>query len=375
MAKPDPNFRPNPERSILVHGLIDEAQVDRLAPQILKLRKDSNEPITVYINSNGGFTNCADTIYGLLKSKDLDRNSPRVITVAIGNARSAAAFLLTYGDYAYAYRHTAVLFHGVRVSAAENITVEDSYSLANSLGATNESVALRLAGASIQRLVLQFALARPKFDSVKKDLAQPNPTDIECFATMLGQQFQLDWPQRALNRAIQRCLVNNQLSEFVFSKVKSEPDQSMGAYDCDVLRAILDYELDKNKDKPWRLDNAGLNRVVEDYLLLRDYYLGGHTSKLESVTKRFGVSFLTPDERKAYEGMQSKPRDETLKWLIARTGPRVRPFWYLVVSLWRHLLQADNPIAPRDAYFLGAVDEVLGMNLPCHRVAAEDKLV
>jgi hypothetical protein len=87
------------------------------------------------------------------------------------------------------------------------------------------------------------------------------------------------------------------------------------------------------------------------------------------------VSFLTPEERKTYEEMQSKPKEETLKWLFENTGPRVRPFWYLVVSLWRHLLQADNPIAPNDAYHLGAVDEVLGMNFPCHRVAAEEKLV
>lgn len=373
MVKPDPNFRPNPDRSILIHGLIDDAQVDRLAPLILKLRKDSNDPITVYINSNGGFTNCADTIFGLLKSKDLDRNSPRIITVAIGNAKSAAAFLLTYGDYAYAYKHASILFHGVRVSAAQNITVEDSYSLANSLGATNESVALRLAGASVRRLVLQFALARPNFATVRTNSANPNMTDIECFAAVLNQQLKTDWPKRAVRKSIERCLVNDRLSDFVFSKVNVEPNQSVSVYDCNILRTILDYELDQNKNTAWRLDETGLTRVVQDYMLLRDYYLGGHTSKLESITRRFAASFLTPEEMKIYEGIQQKPKDEILKWLSDRTALRVRPFWYLVVSLWRHLLQADNPIVPKDAYYLGAVDEVIGLGEPCSRLAVEDK--
>ena len=149
MGKPDPNFRPNPDRSIYISGKIDDAQVNRLAPQIAKLRHVSNDPITVYINSNGGFTAATDIIWGLLKSRDIDGNQPRIITVAVGNAKSAAADLLTYGDYAYACQHTSILFHGSRVGVPENLTAEDSYSLGDSLGATNETIALRLANASI----------------------------------------------------------------------------------------------------------------------------------------------------------------------------------------------------------------------------------
>jgi len=44
---------------------------------------------------------------------------PRIITVAIGDAKSAAANLLALGDYAVAYPRSSIHFHGLRYPRLE----------------------------------------------------------------------------------------------------------------------------------------------------------------------------------------------------------------------------------------------------------------
>jgi hypothetical protein len=374
VVTPDPNFRPNPDRSIYISGKIDDAQANRLAPQIIEYRHTSNDPITVYINSNGGATASADIIWGLLKSKDIDGRSPRIITVAVGSAKSAAADLLTLGDYAYACRHASILFHGSRVAVPDIVTAEDSYSLGASLGATNETIALRLANASVQRLVIQYAWLRNDFDKLRKESNKADAPDIDCFANLLLQKTQSDWARRAVKASIRKCFRNNQLSDFVFSKITPKEGESPADCDCKIFRMILAYELKENKGTDWMLDEAGVGSVVADYLLLRDYHLGGHTNKLSSMVKRFWRSFLDPNEIKTYEQLQAGPKEELEKWLFDIASPRIRPFWYFVVSLWRALQTEDYSIGPNDAYRLGAVDEVYGLRRPCYRLAVEEKV-
>ena len=327
MGTPDPNFRPNPDRSIYISGKIDDAQVNRLAPQIIKLRHGSNDPITVYINSNGGLTASADIIWGLLKTKDVDGNSPRVITVAVGSAKSAAADLLTFGDYAYACQNASVLFHGSRVGTPDIVTAEESYSLGASLGATNETIALKLANASVQRLVIQYACLKDDFDKIRKETSAPNMPNIDCFATALQAKTRSDWARIAIRQSIKRCIRNDELSDFVFKKVQSKEGESAAEFDCKIFKMILNYELKVNRGKKnWMLDEDGVSSVVGDYLLLRDYHLGGHTNKLSSMVKRFWRAFLTPDEIKSYELQQTKPKEELEKWLFEIASPRIRPF-------------------------------------------------
>jgi hypothetical protein len=375
VGKPDPNFRPNPERSIYISGKIDDTQVNRLAPQIIKLRHASSDPITVYINSNGGVTASADIIWGLLKSKDVDGNSPRIITVAVGNAKSAAADLLTMGDYAYACQHASILFHGSRIGAPENLTTEDCYFLGDSIGATNEAIALKLANASVQRLVIQYAWLKNDFDKLRAESKTPNAPDIDCFAKSLQLKTHSDWARKAVSESIKKCIRNDELSQFVFSKIKPTEGESAAAYDCKIFKMILNYELKENNRKNWKLDESGVSSVVDDYLLLRDYHLGGHTNKLSSMVKRFWRSFLNPEEIKLYEQQQTKPKEELDGWLFDIASPRIRPFWYLVVSMWRVLQTEDYAIGANDAYRLGAVDEIYGVRRPCYRMAAEEKII
>jgi ATP-dependent protease ClpP protease subunit len=91
-------LRPNPARSVEVFGEFNEELACRVASTITRLRAEGREPITVYINSNGGGIREMDIIEGVLRSQDLDRNPCFFVTVALGNALSAGANLLTLGQ-------------------------------------------------------------------------------------------------------------------------------------------------------------------------------------------------------------------------------------------------------------------------------------
>lgn len=125
MIAADPNFRPNPERSIFVHGEIGQDTTQKLTPSIISLQHKCSEPITVFIDSPGGSVHSMFALLRLLKTKNQDGASCRIITVATGQAASAAADLLSAGDYSLAYQGSAILYHGVRIPSYDQLTAEE----------------------------------------------------------------------------------------------------------------------------------------------------------------------------------------------------------------------------------------------------------
>jgi ATP-dependent protease ClpP protease subunit len=116
MPLPHSAFRENPKRAIFVAGEINQAMIERLTPAILNLRDEGAEPITLYIDSFGGSTFHARLLINLVTSPNQDGRQCRMITVVTGTAASAAADILAAGDYAIAYPHAIIHYHGVRTS-------------------------------------------------------------------------------------------------------------------------------------------------------------------------------------------------------------------------------------------------------------------
>lgn len=116
MIRPDPKYRPNPQRAVYIDGVIDEQLLSRLTPQILRLQNQNRAPITMYIvNSPGGSTAVMQNILRMLKMPDQDAGPPcDLITVVTNKAQSAAADLLSSGDYAIALPNSTLLYHGIR---------------------------------------------------------------------------------------------------------------------------------------------------------------------------------------------------------------------------------------------------------------------
>jgi ATP-dependent protease ClpP protease subunit len=72
MGQPHSNYRANDGRSIFVTGSITQELIDRLTPQIRSLRAQSNQPITVYLDSPGGSTRLGAVLAGLLRCPGQD---------------------------------------------------------------------------------------------------------------------------------------------------------------------------------------------------------------------------------------------------------------------------------------------------------------
>jgi len=111
---PNEDYRENAGRAVYVTGSIDQKLVDGLTPTINSLRHSSSDPITLYIDSRGGTIHCAEVIRRLITAPNQDGAHCRLITVVTGLAASAAADLLALGDYAIAYPHAHILYHGSR---------------------------------------------------------------------------------------------------------------------------------------------------------------------------------------------------------------------------------------------------------------------
>ena len=79
-------------RALYLRGPIEDTKADEIVAQLLDLGSESDEDITMYINSPGG------VISGMFAMYDVMNMIPaKVNTVCLGMAASAGAFLLATG--------------------------------------------------------------------------------------------------------------------------------------------------------------------------------------------------------------------------------------------------------------------------------------
>ena len=93
-------------RAILISGEITQALANCVISQLLELAAESDEPIHVYINTDGGECTSGLAIY------DMMRIIPApVVTVVIGACHSAGLFILQGGDRRGAIPHASFFYH------------------------------------------------------------------------------------------------------------------------------------------------------------------------------------------------------------------------------------------------------------------------
>ena len=160
MAAPSKDFRENPRRAVFILGRIDQQQVFGLTPGILRLRAESDEPITVYIDSFGGETFFAEQIRSLLHASNQDSQVCRIITVVTNVAASAAADLLALGDYAIAYKNGFVLYHGTRQASRDALTTREGGIVSEVAKADERAVCVAAGAKGIS--ALRFQLQQPR---------------------------------------------------------------------------------------------------------------------------------------------------------------------------------------------------------------------
>jgi ATP-dependent protease ClpP protease subunit len=373
---PDPNFRPDPSRGIYVLGLIDQFLVERLTPAIVSLCDKNREPITVYIDSRGGSVASAETILRLLQSTDQD-GAPacRIITVVTGHAASAAADLLSSGDYAIAHSESTILYHGVRTSLNDPLTMEIASVLTETLKLSNGRYAMTLARKSEIRFMFRFFALRPQFAEHRAKVGKPEYTDIQCFLGMVEEKLSHK-AEEIVKQAWQRYERYNALLDHVFMiGARSKKDifaggASAAQMESAMLRAIIQFELRNHKNDPtWSFSNRGLLRVNDDFFLLQEYLLTVFSDQFRQLCERWSKFVLTSAEAKELEEL---PEEERTKKKLAKLRPHFQPAWSFLVALCHALQEGENELSALDAFWLGLIDEVLGhRDLPLTRYFAE----
>lgn len=99
------------DRIIFMYGELETEMGQSIIAQLLYLTSVSKDPISIYINSDGGLLNEALALHDTIKYI-----KPIVKTVCIGQACSAAAIILSSGDKGYrvALPSSRVLLHQLR---------------------------------------------------------------------------------------------------------------------------------------------------------------------------------------------------------------------------------------------------------------------
>jgi ATP-dependent protease ClpP protease subunit len=374
-VKKNQYYRLNPSRSIQVIGTIDKDLLSRVTPQILKLQAQSREPITVYIDSNGGSVNAMETLLNVLRLSDQDSSNPcHIITAVTTKAASAAADLLSAGDYAAAFPYSTILYHGIRTEGSEKqITAEYSSRLAAILRRLNDRYALELAKKIDFRFSFRFVFVYEQFPAIRQSRGNPDLSDLECFFELIQSKLSPE-AQNVWQRARIRHSRYRQLFEPFARKVgnkKKEP--TVAELEGSAIKAFVDFEIKANKDKPdWRFSSEGIERLAEDFALFLEYAANLTEDRLLRWSDQWGKLVIRTERLAEIEAIESEEkRKEALESEIRSLMDPLTSFFS---ALCHALQEGENSLTAEDAYWLGLVDEVVGRNdLLCSRYFEESE--
>lgn len=95
-------------RSIIISGEINQTLAEKVATQLLILQEMGNEPIKIFINSQGGHVEAGDTIHDMIKFV-----KPRVIIIGTGWVASAGItiYLAANKEDRYSLPNTRYMIH------------------------------------------------------------------------------------------------------------------------------------------------------------------------------------------------------------------------------------------------------------------------
>lgn len=124
-------------RIIFLTGSIDSEMADNFLSQFIYLEEESDEPVTIYINSPGGEVNAGLMIYDTIQGSRLPINM-----VCTGMAASMAAILLAGGqkERRYILKHSKVMIHEPLLSSGVGGSATSIKNISDSILETREIV-------------------------------------------------------------------------------------------------------------------------------------------------------------------------------------------------------------------------------------------
>lgn len=107
--------KPAETDEIVVHEFTEKSAT-AFRQQVRERASDPNTPITIYIDSYGGYV---DALASMLDTMDEMPNP--FITIALGKSMSCGAILLSHGDYRYCGKYARVMVHEVSAGSWGNV--------------------------------------------------------------------------------------------------------------------------------------------------------------------------------------------------------------------------------------------------------------
>lgn len=385
------------KRSLLINTDIDDNLVKLLTPQILALRQESNDPITIGIDSFGGSISSINVLLGLLTGPNQDGKSGKIITVATHRAYSAAANLLALGTYSVALKHAEILYHDVRYGGMEDVTPGKAKDAAKSLQDANYAFALRLAHRAITRLIWIYIDQTTEFNQIqtKYPIKHKRYSDIvSAYAPPSKEIKGIDLVSFATTLWAKLSGQNDSLIDKVMERLESWINLTNIAQSAPTYRAkgsriagLLDgarHMHNKNfsgQAKHFQLAEENLKLLLS--LIIADIaHTEGERVSFSSVVERAVSEYeildsmndsrhiqsaleIMMDYKHIFLGLevsaQFKEKDvPEQKELIIKAIPHARLLWHFCVLLCRELFKGEHVLNPNDAQLLGLIDEVYG---------------
>jgi len=265
----------------------------------------------------------------------------------------------------------------VRTYRQNPITVEEAADVAKDLKASNEASAVSLARTRSRNFFFRFITLRSEADAYRAK----NPkaiTEKDCFVGMISEQLS-NWGLEVIRKADVRNKRYDALSSRMFKSpsiikqlelmqhgIKQEHFRKLEA---EMLKAIIAFEMSSNKNnRGWTFADKGMAQASDDFFLLNEY-IGQHKNDwIEEFCEEWKDFILQDGDKAAIEAL---PEDQRKTARVAKLTPVLLPLWLFFGSICHVLQEEENPLTPTDAFWLGLIDEVIGVNLPTLRKIAE----
>jgi ATP-dependent protease ClpP protease subunit len=335
----DSDFTPNPDRAIWVEGQLTKALLEHLRPCILALTAHNRDPITVFINSTGGLCAVGEGILSLLRrTTEDDARVSKIITVAAPKAQSAAAELLSAGDFAIARPESALLYHGTHFYLPSVISPKHGKEVGWMLPTFHERAAKALARASVRRFLFIVSASRALFPQHRADAGDPAITDLQCFQAMLRGKLSPD-AQKILETAVTLLDQYNGLMLQFRKRIRRGRAVTQAWVLQRMLHTSVEFEYHSNKgNPPW---DGRLGRISEHFYFLNAYFRNENDEEFRELR-----DWIAARE-------QPQTPDDT-------DGEEADDLWFRLffLALCRALQEGENYVTPTDALWLGLIDTV-----------------
>ena len=384
------------DRALEVFGEIGPEMLGRLSQRILTLRALSSEPIVLLIDSPGGDPYYADAIWNLLKGPGPKGPAPLVAGVCVAQAGSAAADLLCRCDHAVVYAHSRILVHGIR-SRAEWITQEVAAEAETILRGFNEDWAQRLAPHVFSRLLDNYARLAKEVARLRRRPARAlrgaagrRPTssvDVLAFGVALAERV-----TRPTAELLAVVLDRSDYWEDLATRtvaggpgtVPATVKQAVGRRPAPAREGLLRQVGALNAliarriaaDRRFRLTPDSMDELANDFGDLLERVDYAFRDEVLDVLLEHADVFVEPRDLKAITAVgrddAAAPRAarHAFEAAVERAYERILPMWSFVILLCRELQKGEKQFTPRDAFWLGLVDEIQGTRLRRARRAA-----